>query len=25
VPVKPDWQVTTLAEIADLHRKETGG
>jgi len=24
-PVKPDWQVTTLAELADLHRKETGG
>jgi 2-haloalkanoic acid dehalogenase type II len=21
-PVKPDWQVTTLAELADLHRKE---
>jgi 2-haloalkanoic acid dehalogenase type II len=24
-PVKPDWQVTALAELADLHRKETGG
>jgi 2-haloacid dehalogenase len=24
-PVKPDWQVTTLAELADLHRKEAGG
>jgi 2-haloacid dehalogenase len=24
-PVKPDWQVTTLAELADLHRKETRG
>jgi 2-haloalkanoic acid dehalogenase type II len=24
-PVKPDWQVTTLAELADLHRTETGG
>jgi 2-haloacid dehalogenase len=23
--VKPDWQVTTLAELADLHRKEIGG
>jgi 2-haloalkanoic acid dehalogenase type II len=23
-PVKPDWQVTTLAELADLHRKEAG-
>ena len=23
--VKPDWQVTTLAELADLHRKETRG
>jgi 2-haloacid dehalogenase len=23
--VNPDWQVTTLAELADLHRKETGG
>ncbi len=23
--VKPDWQVTTLAELADLHRKESGG
>ena len=21
-PVKPDWQVTTLAELVDLHRKE---
>jgi 2-haloacid dehalogenase len=21
-PVNPDWQVTTLAELADLHRKE---
>src|SRR5215470_4314810 len=24
-PVKPDWQVTTLAELAELHRNETGG
>jgi 2-haloalkanoic acid dehalogenase type II len=24
-PVKPDWQVTTLAELADLHREESGG
>jgi 2-haloalkanoic acid dehalogenase type II len=25
VSVTPDWQVTTLAELAELHRKETGG
>jgi 2-haloacid dehalogenase len=24
-PVTPDWQVTTLGELADLHRKEAGG
>ena len=23
--VKPDWQVATLAELAELHRKDTGG
>lgn len=23
--VKPDWQVTTLAELTDLHRREIGG
>jgi 2-haloalkanoic acid dehalogenase type II len=25
VSVTPDWQVASLAELADLHRKETGG
>jgi len=24
-PVKPDWEVPTLAALADLHRRETGG
>jgi 2-haloalkanoic acid dehalogenase type II len=25
VAVTPDWQVATLAEVAELHRRETGG